>query len=65
MNIKKIQEIVEIMNENGLTEIVIEEEGSKIRLSKGVSGVVQQIQAPAPAQAAPQSAAEAPWRCPT
>ncbi len=60
MNIKKIQEIVEIMNENGLTEIVIEEEGSKIRLSKGVSGVVQQIQAPAPAQAVPQSAAEAP-----
>lgn len=60
MNIKKIQEIVEIMNENGLTEIVIEEEGSKIRLSKGVSGVVQQIQAPAPAQPAPQSVSEAP-----
>lgn len=61
MNIKKIQELVEIMNENGLSQLEIEEEGSKIKLSKGATGVVQQVvsQPTAPQAAAPQAAPEA------
>ena len=58
MNIKKIQELVEIMNENGLAQLEIEEEGSKIKLSKGSAGVVQQVVShPAAPQAAPEAQA--------
>ncbi|KJJ83641.1 Acetyl-CoA biotin carboxyl carrier [Candidatus Omnitrophus magneticus] len=34
MNIKKIQELVELMTSNGLTEVEIEEEGMKIKISR-------------------------------
>jgi acetyl-CoA carboxylase biotin carboxyl carrier protein len=53
MNIKKIQELVEIMNDNGLAEIEIEQEGSKIKISKNVQGVITQ-------QIVPQTSVQAP-----
>ena len=31
MNIKKVRELVEIMNDNDLTEVEIEQEGVKVR----------------------------------
>ena len=52
MNIKKIKELVDLMNENGLSEIEIEQEGVKVKLSKRAGGVVEQVIAPAPAAAA-------------
>lgn len=41
MNIKKIEEVVRLMEKHGLTEISVEEEGVKIHLKKGLSGVVE------------------------
>lgn len=35
MNIKEIKEIINLMNENGLSEIEIEKEGMRIKLRKG------------------------------
>lgn len=61
MNIKEIREVINLMNENGLTEIELEKDGLKIRLKKGQGGSVetavseQAAQAPAPAQPAPQA----------
>jgi len=56
MNIKRIQEIIELMNSNDLTEVDIEEEGTKIRIVKKGHGAIEQqaLQAPI-VQAAPQS----------
>lgn len=48
MNIKKIQEIVELMNANGLTEVDIEEEGSKVKLIKRASGPAEQTMVAVP-----------------
>ena len=52
MNIKKIQELVELMNNNDLTEVEIEEEGTKIRLIRRPQGIVEQhiVHAPVAAQ---------------
>ncbi|MGD2278643.1 MAG: acetyl-CoA carboxylase biotin carboxyl carrier protein [Candidatus Omnitrophota bacterium] len=52
MNIKKIKELVDLMNENGLSEVEIEQEGVKVKLSKRAGGVVEQVIAPAPVAAA-------------
>jgi len=38
MNKKKIEEVIELMEKHGLSEIQIEEEGIKMHLKKGVSG---------------------------
>ncbi len=46
MNIKRIRELVDIMNDNGLTEVEIEQEGVKVKLVKRPSGVVEQVVAP-------------------
>ena len=54
MNIKKIKELVELMNENGLSEIEIEEEGLKVKLSKRGSGYVEQMTYPMTSQQMPQ-----------
>lgn len=63
MNIKKIQELIELMNANDLTEIDIEHEGTRIRLTKRPHGVVEQQVEYAPAGspargAPPKEAAE-------
>lgn len=53
MNINKIKEIIDLMNENQITEMEIEQEGMRVRISKKSGGSVEQvIAAPAP-QAAP------------
>jgi len=48
MNIKEIREIINLMNENGLTEIEVEKEGLKLRLKKGPSGDIMMENAGAP-----------------
>jgi len=63
MNIKKIQELVEIMNNNDLAEIDIEQEGSKVRLIRGVHGAVHQqvhLPSPVPVQSPVQATQEQP-----
>ena len=64
MNVKEIKEMIQLMNENGLTELDLEKDGLKIRLKKnngGVETVVYEQRsaaAPAPAPAsAPTPAA--------
>ena len=42
MNIKEIKEMIQLMNENGLTELEMEKDGLKIRLKKGASGSIEQ-----------------------
>lgn len=41
MNIKEIKEVINLMNENGLTEIELEKDGLKIRLRKGREGMIE------------------------
>ena len=41
MNIKKIEEIVRLMEKHNLTDISIEEEGVKFHLKKGLHGVIE------------------------
>ena len=38
MNIKELKEMINLMNENGLSEIEVEKQGLKIRLKKGPEG---------------------------
>ncbi len=42
MNLKEIKEVIQLMNENGLSEIEIEKDGLKVRLKKGMGGSVEQ-----------------------
>ena len=62
MNLKEIKEIIALMNENGLAEIEVEREGSKIKIKKTSSlgespvrpaeyQIERQIAPPAPAAA--------------
>ena len=60
MNLKEIKEVIQLMNENGLSEIEIEKDGLKVRLRKGVGGAIESyvVSAPqAPAAHAPVSSA--------
>ncbi len=43
MNLKEIKELINLMNENNLTELEIEREGNKIRISKSASGKFEAI----------------------
>ncbi len=52
MNIKKIQELIELMNNNDLAQIEIEKEGTKIKLVKNGTGVVERMVSAAPAAVA-------------
>lgn len=42
VNIKEIKEMIQLMNENGLSEIELEKDGLKIKLKKNVSGYIEQ-----------------------
>lgn len=42
MNIKEIKEMIQLMNENGLTEFEMEKDGLKIRLKKSAAGSFEQ-----------------------
>ncbi len=41
MNLKEIKEVIQLMNENGLSEIEIEKDGLKIRMRKGAGGYLE------------------------
>ena len=63
MNIKKVQELVELMNTNGLSEVEVEQDGMRIKLRKTAQGIVEEV-VPAPVQAARPAAAPAPAAAP-
>ena len=44
MYIKEIKDMINLMNENGLTELEIEKEGVRIRLKKGASGIERAVE---------------------
>ena len=46
MNIKEIKEMINLMNENGLTELEVEKDDMRIRLKKTANGV-EEFQSPA------------------
>ena len=52
MNIKEIREMIQLMNENNLSEIELEKEGLRIKLRKGPGGVIESsiVQEPRAAQ---------------
>jgi acetyl-CoA carboxylase biotin carboxyl carrier protein len=43
VNLKELKELIQLMNENGLSEIEMEKDGLKIRLKKGASGFEQVV----------------------
>ena len=43
MNIKEIKEMINLMNENHLTELELEKNGLKIRLKKSPEGTVEKV----------------------
>ncbi len=43
MNIKELQEMINLMNENGLSELEVEKQGLKIRLKKGFGDSIESI----------------------
>ena len=59
MDLNYLKKIIKLLDESDSTELTIEEEGLKIKLSKSCKGtqVVQQVAAPAPPAPAPQTAA--------
>lgn len=46
MNVKEIKEMINLMNENNLSELEIEKDGMRIKLKKGVSQGQELSQAP-------------------
>lgn len=55
-----IRELAELLDETGLSEIEIEQEGMRVRVSRNVTAVSAAIPATAPVSAAPAPAADAP-----
>ncbi|MDP8253091.1 MAG: acetyl-CoA carboxylase biotin carboxyl carrier protein [Candidatus Kaelpia aquatica] len=53
MDIKKIKEIIELMNREGLAEVELEEEGKRIKLRKKEEQIIRETQ-PIPVQVQPQ-----------
>lgn len=67
MNVKEIKEMIQLMNENGLTELELEKDGLKIRLKKSSGGGFEQViyeprMAQQPAAAAAPVVAAAPTK---
>jgi acetyl-CoA carboxylase biotin carboxyl carrier protein len=52
MYIKEIKDMINLMNENGLTELEIEKEGVRIRLKKGAQGIERAVEYVQPAHGA-------------
>ena len=48
MNLKDIKEMINLMNENDLSELEIEKEGFKIKLKKSSQDVIEPIRMPPP-----------------
>lgn len=58
MNIKEMKEMIQLMNENNLTELELEKEGLKIRLKKNQAGTIEYVHQesrPIPSSRASQS----------
>ena len=53
MNVKEIKDMIALMNENGLSELEIEQDGVRIKLRKGLGGAVEKTVEYAPS--APQA----------
>jgi oxaloacetate decarboxylase (Na+ extruding) subunit alpha len=66
MNLKEIKEVIQLMNENGLSELEMEKDGLKVRLKKGPSGAVEPniIYEARAVSAAPHGAEPAPKEAP-
>ncbi|MFH1305254.1 MAG: acetyl-CoA carboxylase biotin carboxyl carrier protein [Candidatus Omnitrophota bacterium] len=66
MNIKKIKELIELMNENDLNELEVEEEGMKVKLAKKTNGSIEQEITPFGPRKSPaseqQAAADSPGK---
>jgi acetyl-CoA carboxylase biotin carboxyl carrier protein len=61
MNLKELKEMIELMNENGLTELELEREGMSLKLKKAAEpAAVQHMAYSIPAIPAARPAAEAP-----
>ena len=61
MNIKKIEDVILLMEKHGLTEISIEDEGVKLHLRKGLGSAIEntiQMQPPMPSAPPPAVPAE-------
>ena len=58
VNIKEMKEMIQLMNENNLSEIELEKEGLKIRLKKSASGIEQTVMHQQTPATAPPRAAE-------
>ncbi|MDD5634103.1 MAG: acetyl-CoA carboxylase biotin carboxyl carrier protein [Candidatus Omnitrophica bacterium] len=58
MNIKQIKELIDLMNENNLTEIEVELEGVKVKLTKKPQGTVEQVITPVVQTAQPAASKE-------
>ena len=43
MNLKEIKEMINLMNENGLTELEVEKEGMRIKIKKTASGEIEMM----------------------
>ena len=50
MYIKEIKDMINLMNDNGLSELEIEKDGLRIKLKKGSSGVYEKTVESSPAQ---------------
>ena len=59
MYIKEIKDMINLMNENGLTELEIEKEGVRIRLKKGARDSYDKTIEEAPRKSAEESAPQA------
>ncbi len=53
MYIKEIKDMINLMNENNLTELEIEKEGVRIRLKKGAQGIERVMEYAAPQSSHP------------
>jgi acetyl-CoA carboxylase biotin carboxyl carrier protein len=63
MYIKEIKDMIDLMNDNGLSEIEVEKDGLKIKLKKGFGGIekmVEYMPHPSQAQSSQAKAATAP-----
>ncbi len=43
MNIKELKEMINLMNENSLSELEVEKQGLRIRLKKGLGGEIERV----------------------
>ena len=55
MDLKKIKEIIQLMNEEDLAEIEVEEEGKRIKLRKREENIIREVPVNSPSAFSPES----------